>query len=30
MVKGLEHGVEIAEVALVSKTGGRSDYRRPI
>ena len=28
MVKGLEQGVEIAEVALVSKTGGKSDYRR--
>jgi cyclic pyranopterin monophosphate synthase len=28
MVKGLEQGVEITEVALVSKTGGRSDYRR--
>jgi cyclic pyranopterin phosphate synthase len=28
MVKGLEHGVEIAEVALLSKTGGRTDYRR--
>jgi cyclic pyranopterin phosphate synthase len=29
MVKGLEKGVEIAEVVLLSKTGGRSgDYRR--
>ena len=28
MVKGLEQGVEIASVALVSKTGGKSDYRR--
>ena len=28
MVKGLEQGVEIASVVLVSKTGGKSDYRR--
>jgi cyclic pyranopterin phosphate synthase len=29
MVKGIEKGVEIAEVALLSKTGGKSgDYRR--
>ena len=28
MVKGLERGVEIAEVALVEKTGGRHDWRR--
>ncbi|MEX2193752.1 MAG: cyclic pyranopterin monophosphate synthase MoaC [Thermoleophilaceae bacterium] len=28
MVKGLERGVEIAEVALVEKTGGKSDWRR--
>jgi cyclic pyranopterin monophosphate synthase len=28
MVKGLERGVEIAEVVLVEKTGGRSDWRR--
>ncbi|HWV88211.1 MAG TPA: cyclic pyranopterin monophosphate synthase MoaC [Capillimicrobium sp.] len=29
MVKGIERGVEIAEVALLEKTGGRSDWRRP-
>jgi cyclic pyranopterin phosphate synthase len=29
MVKGLEKGVEIAEVVLLEKTGGRSgDWRR--
>jgi cyclic pyranopterin phosphate synthase len=28
MVKGIEQGVEIASVALLSKTGGKSDYRR--
>ncbi len=28
MVKGLEHGVEIASVALISKTGGKSDFQR--
>ena len=28
MVKGLERGVEIAELALVEKTGGRHDWRR--
>ena len=28
MVKGLEKGVEIAEVVLVEKTGGKSDFRR--
>jgi cyclic pyranopterin phosphate synthase len=28
MVKGIEQGVEIAEVALVAKTGGKSDYTR--
>jgi cyclic pyranopterin phosphate synthase len=28
MVKGIEQGVEIAEVALVTKTGGKSDYTR--
>ena len=28
MVKGLERGVEIAEVQLVKKTGGRHDWRR--
>jgi cyclic pyranopterin phosphate synthase len=28
MVKGIEQGVEIAEVALLRKTGGKSDYTR--
>ena len=28
MVKGIEQGVEIAEVALLRKTGGKSDYER--
>ena len=28
MVKGIEQGVEIAEVALVAKTGGKRDYAR--
>jgi cyclic pyranopterin phosphate synthase len=28
MVKGLERGVEIAEVALLEKSGGRHDWRR--
>lgn len=28
MVKGIEQGVEIAEVALLRKTGGKSDYAR--
>ena len=28
MVKGLERGVEIAEIALVEKSGGKSDWRR--
>ena len=28
MVKALERGVEIASVRLVSKTGGKSDWRR--
>jgi cyclic pyranopterin phosphate synthase len=28
MVKGIERGVEIAEVRLVEKTGGRHDWRR--
>jgi cyclic pyranopterin phosphate synthase len=28
MVKGLEQGVEIASVVLVSKTGGKTDYHR--
>ena len=29
MVKGLERGVQITEVALVEKTGGKSDWERP-
>jgi len=29
MVKGLERGVEISELGLVEKTGGKSDWRRP-
>ena len=28
MVKGLERGVEIAEISLLSKTGGKSDWHR--
>ena len=28
MVKGVERGVEIAEVALLEKTGGKQDWRR--
>ena len=28
MVKGIEQGVEIAEVALLAKTGGKRDYTR--
>jgi cyclic pyranopterin phosphate synthase len=28
MVKGLERGVEIAEVRLLEKTGGKEDWRR--
>jgi cyclic pyranopterin monophosphate synthase len=28
MVKGLERGVEISEVALLEKSGGRHDWRR--
>jgi cyclic pyranopterin phosphate synthase len=28
MVKGLERGLEIVEVVLVEKTGGREDWRR--
>jgi len=28
MVKGIERGVEIAEVILLEKTGGRHDWRR--
>jgi cyclic pyranopterin monophosphate synthase len=29
MVKGLERGVEVVEVALLEKTGGKEDWRRP-
>jgi cyclic pyranopterin phosphate synthase len=29
MVKGIERGVEIAEVVLLEKTGGRHDWRHP-
>jgi cyclic pyranopterin phosphate synthase len=29
MVKGLERGVEIAEVVLLEKTGGKEDWSRP-
>jgi cyclic pyranopterin monophosphate synthase len=28
MVKGLERGVQISEVVLLEKTGGKSDWRR--
>jgi cyclic pyranopterin phosphate synthase len=28
MVKGLQRGLEIADVVLVEKTGGRAPYRR--
>ena len=28
MVKGLERGVELGPIALVEKTGGKSDWRR--
>jgi cyclic pyranopterin monophosphate synthase len=28
MVKGIERGVEIAEVVLIEKSGGRHDWRR--
>ena len=28
MVKGLERGVEVAEVALLEKSGGKEDWRR--
>jgi cyclic pyranopterin phosphate synthase len=28
MVKGLQRGVEVTEIALLEKTGGRSDWRR--
>ena len=29
MVKGLERGVEVVEVTLLEKTGGKEDWRRP-
>ena len=29
MVKGVERGVEVVEVALLEKTGGKEDWRRP-
>jgi len=29
MVKGIERGVEIAEVVLLEKTGGKEDWQRP-
>ena len=29
MVKGLERGIEVTEVALLEKTGGKEDWRRP-
>ena len=29
MVKGVERGVEITEMGLVEKSGGKSDWRRP-
>src|SRR5438067_11522994 len=29
MVKGLEKGVEIVQVLLLEKTGGKEDWRRP-
>jgi cyclic pyranopterin monophosphate synthase len=28
MVKGMERGVEITDVTLLEKTGGREDWRR--
>jgi cyclic pyranopterin phosphate synthase len=28
MVKGIERGVEIAEIVLIEKTGGKEDWRR--
>ena len=28
MVKGIERGVEIAEIVLLEKTGGKEDWRR--
>jgi cyclic pyranopterin phosphate synthase len=29
MVKGVERGVEVVEIALLEKTGGKEDWRRP-
>ena len=29
MVKGIERGVEITDIRLVEKTGGKEDWRRP-
>ena len=29
MVKGVERGVTVSEVALLEKTGGKEDWRRP-
>ena len=29
MVKGVERGVEVAELVLLEKTGGKEDWRRP-
>lgn len=29
MVKGMERGVEVAELVLLEKTGGKADWRRP-
>src|SRR5688500_13094201 len=29
MVKGIERGVEIADIRLIEKTGGKEDWRRP-
>jgi cyclic pyranopterin phosphate synthase len=29
MVKGMERGVEVVEIALLEKTGGKEDWRRP-
>jgi molybdenum cofactor biosynthesis enzyme len=29
MCKALTHGIEIREVTLLAKAGGKRDYRRP-
>ena len=29
MVKGIERGVEITDIRLIEKTGGKEDWRRP-